>query len=198
MRHQRANFAAPLLACLGGLALLAGAVTPAQAWEPKAYEGRYQIDFPSQPKESLEQVQTPSGTMTVRTLSVSTDDGVLAVQYYELPPKLVDDLGTDRFLDKARDGVISRARGRLVTEVVTPLEGYPGRAFLAVLPDQRTYLAGRAFLAGNRAYLVLATGSRETLALPEYRRFLKSFALLDRATRRDTEPVDEFTDFPEE
>lgn len=198
MRHQHAYFAAPLLACLGGLALLVGAVAPAQAWELKAYDGRYQIEFPCQPKHSQEQVQTPAGTMTVRTQSFTTEDGVLAVQYYELPVKLVDDLGTDRLLDKARDGVIARAKGRLVTEVVTPLEGYPGRAFLAVLPDHRTYLAGRVYLAGNRAYLVLATGNRETLALPEYRRFFNSFALMDRATPRDAEPVDEFTDFPEE
>ncbi len=198
MGRNRAYVAAPLLACLAGLVGLAGTLPTARAWELKAYDGRYQIDFPCFPKETLDHVHTPAGMMTVRTLSLTREDGVLAVQYYELPAKLVDDLGTDRLLDKARDGVISRVNGRLVTEVVTPLEGYPGRAFLAVLPNQQTYLAGRVYLANQRAYLVLATGSRETLAQPAFRKFLNSFALLDRATPPDAEPQGEPFEFPEE
>ena len=191
MGHQYASFAALLIAWAGLPALLTVLSVPAQAWEVKTYDNHFVVDFPGEPQQSQETVQTPAGPMIVRTISLATAEGVYAVQYYELPAKLINDTGTDRLLDKTRDGTVARVNGRLVTEVVTTLEGFPGRAFLAVLPDQRTHLTARTYLVGSRAYLVLASGSLEVLAQPACRRFFHSFGLLNRATPRDAAPDDD-------
>jgi|GEM_PF-1223513 len=199
MRRKCARLAATLAVWAGAVALLAALPTPALAWAVKTYDNQFVVDFPGEPQRSQETVQTAAGPMIVRTLSLVTADGVYAVQYYDLPARLVNNVGTDQLLEKARDGAIARVNGRLVTEVDSMLEGYPGRAFLAALPDQRTHLAARTYIVRNRAFLVLASGSVETLSQPASRRFISSFGLLNRATPRDSAPDDDdFFATPEE
>ena len=62
---------------------------------------------------------------------------------------------------------------------ITLAERYPGREMLLKIPDKRLYIQARFYLAGDRAYNVVASGSKWWLETAGPKRFLESLRLVE-------------------
>jgi hypothetical protein len=86
-------------------------------------EGRYSVSLPSQPRVSTQEATTADGQKFPQYLASVVEPGDVAFMtgYFDTVP------GTVFSADAARDGMVNRINGTLISETATSLGGYPGR-----------------------------------------------------------------------
>jgi hypothetical protein len=89
-------------------------------------------------------------------------------------------------LTAARNGGIQNVKGRLVTETVTRVSGYPARDVIAAVPLEHKQGSAhfRIVLARSRLYMALYVGPGGSAGQPHIDTFLKSFKILTPASTR--------------
>ena len=86
-------------------------------------EGRYTVSLPGQPKVTTQEATAATGDKFQQYLASVTEPGDVAymIGYFDEVP------GTIFSADLARDGMVKRIDGTLLTETPISLQGYPGR-----------------------------------------------------------------------
>lgn len=86
-------------------------------------EGRYSVSLPAKPTLSTQDATTADGLKFVQYLAmvVGTDDVAFLVCHFDGLP------GTVFSADAARDGMVKRINGTLISESAISLQGFPGR-----------------------------------------------------------------------
>jgi hypothetical protein len=102
------------------------------------------------------------------TFIVSTSD--FAESYLKNP--------AEKILDNARDGSVTRSKGKLVSEKKVKLGDHPGREFVVSMPKDQGFIRARAYLVGKRQYtLLIAAKDDKAIATKEVEAFIDSFKL---------------------
>jgi hypothetical protein len=160
------------------LPLLLGATQESPAWKTFASkEGNFTIAFPCTPVEERQRVKTATGQLDVVVLlSEDKDDTSYVVSYCDLPEADVKKGAEQKRLDFARDGAVSKARGKLRSEKGLTLAGYPGRELL-IENESEQVVRLRLFIVRRRLYQVVAVGPGAVVAHRVGTFFLDSFHL---------------------
>lgn len=141
-----------------------------QTWkEYSSQRGRFTITFPGVPTDD----DNSSGNFASRRFMVKTS-AVYSVYYSDLPSDFPHDLEKEvalrkQFLDGARDIVVAKAKGRVLSETDISLAGHPGRMMKMALPDG-TVTRTKTYVVGKRIYQVVVVTPGELLA-PDGGRF---------------------------
>jgi len=158
-----------------------GAVTTLARAEDKfsSKEGKYTIQFPGQPKESAQEVDTPAGKlkMFITLVEVNKDNGFLVIHNdYAVHPAKEK---AQTVLVAVRDGN-KGPTGKVIEdkEITYGTNMIPGRAFL--LEKGGVYIRARVYLHGKRLYQILVAGKKkEDVTSKGADKFLDSFEITD-------------------
>jgi hypothetical protein len=129
-------------------------------------EGRYSIKFPAEPKLTSQEASNSDGLKASQYMaSAHTSDAFCTVGYFDFASNIVFSL------DKARDGVLNRVKGTLLSESLISLGGHAGRELkvTANASNGAEFLVRvRMYLVDQRVYflqfIVLATNDTPTFA----------------------------------
>ncbi len=135
------------------------------------------IALPEPPKVAKQKVKTATGQLDVTLYSVEIDrSSAYVVTFSDLPENEIAKGSEDRRLDHARDGAISRARGKLKSEIKIEIAGNPGRE-IQIEGQNGLVLRVRIYAVGRRLYQVLAMGPAGFCQTKDTRLVLDSFRL---------------------
>jgi hypothetical protein len=164
------------------------------AWpEYRGKDGRFAVNLPGPPRQSVATVATPAGPVAVYTIAciTSDDDEFYKVEYADgLSPQGEN---PESLFDRTTEGALAsfnagfaRAAGvdprkkpvvALVAARPVWLSGFKGRESVGNIANRRGTLTIRVFLVDRRVYLV-TTGVHADHAGETDARFLASFRLL--------------------
>lgn len=158
------------------LASLAVAV-PVTAQEWKSYRPHgagYQVEFPGQPVEDVQDVRTNVGPVRLQTSSLTIGDKTYMTITSSYPREVT--MGDpQKNLDGARDGSLQHTNGTLRSEERINLGNVPARHLVIDLPQQAKVADTLLVLDGHRLLQAIYVGPNQTREAPEARRFLTSF-----------------------
>jgi hypothetical protein len=119
---MRKYFAVILLLLMSASLALSGQ-TPDDWIAYTSPEGRYSVSLPAQPKLSTQEATATTGEKFPQYLAsvVDTGDVLFMIGYFDTLP------GTAFSADAARDGMVKRINGTLISETPISLDGYSGR-----------------------------------------------------------------------
>ncbi len=108
----------------------------------KSIEGRYSILLPVQPTVSTQEWSTAAGAKVIQYKATASDGkATFLIGYFDHVP------GTTFSFDKARDGIVGKIKGTLLSESAISLGGHRGRELkVSVKGSDGTELLNRARL----------------------------------------------------
>lgn len=152
-------------------------------WKPYLSEGgKFQVLVPFEMKEQVDSADTPVGKLFNHTfICKDGPDLDYVITYVDYPPQAIppDSIELKRELLQATlEEEAGSSGGELVYAEDALIEGYPGKIWRINIPDKRAVIRSRAFIAGDRFYIVRTVASRAKALNPSSDRFLSSFRLL--------------------
>jgi hypothetical protein len=131
--------------------------------------------MPGTPKEQTQQ----AAGITLKMYVVAQGNDGYAVGYADVPGVAAEQgFQLEARLDGARDGAIRNVNGKLREEKKLTLEGkYPGREFIADVPEKKLVLRARLYIVNGRLYQTLVVGVADFANSDTATKFLDSFAL---------------------
>lgn len=140
-------------------------------------EGKFSALFPKNPTEEIDTLNTAIGTLEMHTFTASYRKGFFAVAYVDYPYSAVRVTPASSLLDGARDGAVERTNGRLLSEKLISLGGYPGREIKIKIetPKHTAIIRCRIYLVKNRLYQILVATSIQEAYSTIGTTFLNSF-----------------------
>jgi hypothetical protein len=159
-----------VLACVSGTGRAEGLA------EFTSEAGGFKVLMPGKP--SVTEMPTPAGTMHM--VQVRTKAGEYLASWIDLPFDAADKAEkAEGCLDRVRDGMVDRVKGKLVRDKKFTLEDkHPGRDVEAeTTQPAKGRMRARLFLVGSRLYQVIVAGSKEWTESKEADRVLDSFRL---------------------
>jgi len=187
---KRASWVLGVLGALAGYLLVSflqpvGRVQDWLAWREVTWqefsspEGGFRVLLPGAPTYMKRQVQNPLGPVDVHIFFVQVSKSTAFVaSYSDLPP---EDAPVDEQLDAARNGTLSGAGARFVSESKVALDGFPGREVRGDVRGQASVIC-RIYQVNQRRYINMAVVPVRQDSSPEIAKFLDSLQLLDRVT----------------
>lgn len=172
---MRTHLLVPALA----LSLVASGTAMAQAWQNfTSSPGRFAVQMPGTPKAENSAVDTAAGKLNVSTFTVAADGGATAfiVSFTDYPAGLVAKGDPTKILIGARDGQLSRLKGKVSSDRVISINGYPGRD-VSFAGANNVSARCKMFLVRNRLYQVLALSQNTPAPTASFARFVDSFKL---------------------
>ena len=158
-------------------ALLLAACTPALDWrEYRPPEGGFSVLLPQKPGQSIRELSTPAGNITMRMISVRLGMDVLAAGFadFPAPPGQV-------LVDAMRDVLVENIGGRIQSERSIDVVGGTGREFSATGTlgrgdsAQTHIMRARLIVRDRRYYQLIWLGTRSGMAEADIDLFLGSF-----------------------
>ena len=140
-------------------------------------EGAFSILMPKNPSLETQMVNTPIGPIEIQFFSAELADTAYVVGYSDYPAAFVAQSNPVIMLDGARDGAVANVQGKLVSETVIFIGGYPGRELRIETLDGKFAAMSRIFLVNNRLYQVMVVMPADRTITDEIRTYLDSFAL---------------------
>jgi hypothetical protein len=141
-------------------------------------EGGFTVALPSAPTKDKRTVKTATGNVEVTVYLVEVkDQGSYVVTFSEFPDEALKGGTDEKRLDKARDGAVQSAKGKLKSEKRIKLKEYPGRE-LAIEGEATGGVRTRIYIVKNRLYQTVAAGGAAFLQSKETSQFLDSFNLI--------------------
>ena len=141
-------------------------------------EGRYSILFPVQAKLSTQESTTLAGhNVTQYRASASDGKATFFIAYYDYSS------GTTFSFDKARDGIVGKIKGTLLSERWIKLEGHQGRELKisAIGPDGTELLdRARLYNVHRRVYVlqvITVKTEEDSISAGKADRYFASFQL---------------------
>ena len=140
-------------------------------------DGKFRAEFPAEPKRD-EQSQTAAG-IALRIISYTSekDDGAVTVGYVDFPPQVTAG-GARPVLDGVAEGAAGHVDGRLVSERFTTFLGSEASDYVIDVKDGKGTATARAFLAGDRLYILQAVEEGKRARSERFDRLVASFTLL--------------------
>ncbi|HKE59846.1 MAG TPA: hypothetical protein VKB46_24210 [Pyrinomonadaceae bacterium] len=141
-------------------------------------EGRYMVLMPEAPKLSSQETTGGDGSKLTQFLaSLTKPNSVYIAAYF-------DRAATSTFsLDKARDGMLEKVNGTLVSQNPISIGGYSGlefRAFARTAAGDEFVVRARVFDVDSRVYVlqyIVSRAAESPAAVKEGEKFLNSFTL---------------------
>ena len=149
--------------------------------EFKSEAGGFAVTAPKTLQESTQDLELQSGKITLYLFSTQQDNIGYFVSYCDYPPETMAHGDPEKMLDGSRDGALSNAKGKLLSETKITLEGNPGRELVMEAADEsgrRAVIKGRLFMVKNRLYQVMVVAPRGQAGDKIIDDFLQSFKLL--------------------
>lgn len=138
--------------------------------------GNFRVLFPGVPEASKTRIMTPAGTVVSTRFTVRAGSGVTYdVMYNDYPKSSPGVINPESVLNSARDGLIHRTKGRLISEKPITLDGGLGREVEIRGTDTALYTV-QLVLVERRLYQALVIDRSRTSA--GTRKFLDSFRVL--------------------
>lgn len=141
-------------------------------------EGAFSVLMPKNPSVEVQTVDTPLGPIDIRLFSAELSDIAFVVGYSDYPSAFVAQSNPVVVLNGARDGAVANVQGKLLSENVIFLDGYPGRELRIEGPDAELTAVSRIFLVNNRLYQAMVVVPVDQSSTNEISTFLESFALI--------------------
>lgn len=158
----------------------AGTAPAMPAWRSYSFPADgFKIEFPSEPKESSQNVDTQAGTFELRDYLVDLGSTALYVGVCDYGSS-VNGRDPQSVLDGAQSGAVDNVKGHVVTSKNIALGEYPGRAFEA--ENDQLHFSARIYLVGTTLYQTLIAYPLNA-TYPNRSRFLDSFELIQRVTK---------------
>ncbi|QJW95825.1 hypothetical protein [Frigoriglobus tundricola] len=160
-------------ACAVVLAAVAGCAGPPPAPGFVSKADQFRAAFPTEPRV----IDQPTGGIPSRLYTAEDVNGAYTVRAIELPlaPEAVA-AASDTLLNDAQTDLIRSVGGTLAKSRSVALAGtYPGRAFVATVPERGGVLRARVYLVGTRIYKVSVFGKAEFANSDAATGFLDSF-----------------------
>jgi hypothetical protein len=140
-------------------------------------EGNFSVVFPCTPSQDHQRVKTASGHLDVEMfLAEGKNDVSYVVSYSDLPEAEAKKGTEAKRLNFARDGAVTKSRGKLRSEKPIELAGYPGRE-LIIDTDTESVLRLRIFVVERRLFQVMVVGPGANVLQRDGTFFLDSFRL---------------------
>jgi hypothetical protein len=162
---------------------LAGCSGPPTLKEFKSEAGGFSVMAPAPLQEASQEVKTPGGKVELHLFSTQQDDTGFYVGFCDYDPQLATPDKAEKMLDGARDGAVSSAKGKLVSEAKIDLSGHPGRELVIEASPgggPPTIIKGRLFMVKNRLYQVTVVTPRGKARDKIVDDYLRSFKLLNK------------------
>lgn len=138
--------------------------------------GKFRVLFPGIPEASKTEIVTPAGTIVSTRFTVRAGpDVTYDVMYNDYPKSSAGAINQEILLDTARDGLVHRTKGRLISEKPITLDGGVGREAEIRGTDATLYTV-QLVLVDRRLYQVLVIDRISQSA--GTRKFLDSFRVL--------------------
>jgi hypothetical protein len=156
----------------------AAATVQAQAaWQEYANtKWGFTVQVPGTPKEQKQQIPTESGPVDASFYSVESgaDSGFMIV-VGDLPN--ADKEPAQDVLARVRDGAVSSANGKLVSDKAITVGAWPGREYVAEATDgtNKFHVVARIVLAKKRLYQVMSLAPKGKQKDADNRKYLDSF-----------------------
>lgn len=152
-------------------------------WKPYLSEGgKFQVLVPFEMSELVDSADTPVGKLFNYTyVCKDGPDLNYLITYIDYPPQSIppDSLELRRELLQATlEEEVYSSGGELVYAEDAAIEGFFGKIWRINIPDKRSVIRSRAFIAGDRCYIIRTIASRAKALNPSSDRFLTSFRLL--------------------
>ena len=158
-------------------ALLAAACTPTLDWrEYRPPEGGFSVLLPQKPGQSIRELSTPAGNITMRMISSRVQTDVMAAGFADFPAPPGQAL-----VDAMRDVLVGNIGGRIQSERSIDIAGGTGREFFATgTPGrgdsaQNHIMRARLIVRDRRYYQLVWLGTRSGMAEADIDLFLGSF-----------------------
>jgi hypothetical protein len=146
----------------------------------------YKILFPKKPTDQSQDIVTAVGKLKMNIFMYETpgpeaDDNI---SYWTMqtiyPDSVINSDKTeklDKFFRNSVDGAVGSVHGKLLTEKIIQLNGYPGREFRVDVKDGVAVITMRAYLVKNTMYMLqVVTETKRDFNKSIYR-FMNSFSL---------------------
>jgi hypothetical protein len=152
------------------------------------FEGGFCARLPGNPTErpNMSADERRNG----KTFEVPLEDVAYSIGYFDNPQiansRLTASEIQDNVFDTMRDGMIGNVQGQLRSEKKITLCEWPGRDYVVdlphvmpgVLPSQHALMRSRIYLAKQRTYMLVVSGSRDRVASKQADDFFESFKTL--------------------
>ena len=134
----------------------------AQEWHHfKSEKYKCEIDFPKEPEEIVQTVDTEYGPLTIVTFmhEVKDEDDenlVYTVSHTAYPPSLLDVSDKklmDTFFKNSIEGAISNVQGKLISGTEIELDGNPGHHVKVDFKDGLAVINMQMFVVGDVMYM---------------------------------------------
>lgn len=151
-------------------------------------EGNFKMNFPRQPTQSSQDVESPIGKLKVNLFMYEVgkfkdDNGLYGVIYSKYPDSLVNsdfkDEILDEFFKQSINGMVNNIKGTVAEEQKTTYKGYPGRNVKISFMDGAAFMHVRVLLVKNVAYIMEVACETAKDNNPGINDFFNSFALLN-------------------
>lgn len=150
-------------------------------WEGfSSHDGAFSVLMPGSPTVGEQTGNLATGPIILNYFELKHREAHYVVSYTDYPPEAVQQTNPADMLDGATRGALKNVEeGRLVSESVISLNGYPGREFEIEAPNSKQTVHCRSFLVENRLYMLLMvvpTGEQSS----NTQKFFESFTLLEQ------------------
>src|SRR5215813_3445172 len=161
---------------------------PVEAWQEfKNEAGNFAVMMPGKPLEMSQTVESEIGKIPIYTFTAQGGTLTYMAMYSEYPISIDTPEAAKISLDNARDLLLSRRNGKLISESDISFGKYPGRELKAKF-DGGT-LRSRTYIVNKRMYIVMAMApgddTSKQLDSKKVDDFLGSFKFL-----REPQPAD--------
>jgi hypothetical protein len=178
-REGRIFMKIKLLSLLGLALFFAGCQQP--TWEElSSSEGAFSIFLPGSPTELTRTVNTAAGPIDFHFFLLEQKDIAYLVGYSDYPEIAVQKTNPEAILEGARNGAVASAQGKLLSELIISLNGYPGRELKIEPAGGEGTINTNMFVVDNRLYQVMVVTPKEKAFSKHVGKFLDSFKLLGK------------------
>jgi TonB family protein len=163
-------------------------VTLVEAWQEFKHEaGNFAVMMPGKPLEMSQTVESEIGKIPIYSFTAPGETLTYLAMYAEYPISIDTSEAAKISLDNARDLLVSRRNGKLISEADISFGKYPGRELKAKVDGGM--VRSRTYIVNKRMYMVMAlTPGEDTSKQLDSKKvddFLASFKLL-----REPQPAD--------
>ena len=137
----------------------------------------FSVLMPGNPRFQTQTVNTAVGLIEIKMYISEVDGIAYLIDSNEYPEKVIE-TSPKLILDGARNGAVKNVYGKLISETIISLDGYPGRELNIAIADGGA--RARIYLVKNALYQLIVVGPGEKLYLGHVHRMFESFKLTNK------------------
>lgn len=149
--------------------------TPAEPTNFSSAEGRFSAEFPSEPTQQTEQLSEAGLDLEFEIFTSESDNYAVSVGYVDYPEGFAS-VDPNVVLSGVAEGAAGNIGAEVTRNNPTTFKGLPAVDYEVTSDD--VSLQAKAFLQGNRLYLLQAVSAELGDAAAEYARLVETFELV--------------------